>query len=49
VHQLKPLSGLSETVLKTTGGRSSISGITATVFGSSGFVSRYVCNRLGML
>jgi len=29
------------------GGRSSNSGITATVFGGYGFVGRYVCNELG--
>ena len=29
------------------GGRSSNSGVTATVFGSSGFVGRYLLNELG--
>jgi len=31
------------------GGRSSNSGVTATVFGSSGFVGRYLLNELGTL
>ncbi|XP_014272317.1 NADH dehydrogenase [ubiquinone] 1 alpha subcomplex subunit 9, mitochondrial [Halyomorpha halys] len=30
-----------------TGGRCSFNGIVATLFGSSGFLGRYVCNKLG--
>lgn len=35
--------------IKLGGGRQSVSGVTATVFGCNGFIGRYVVNRLGRI
>jgi len=41
-----PIKQLS-TIRRGTGGRSSFSGVVATVFGASGFLGKAVCNKLG--
>ena len=44
---VREASNLPTWVSSGPGGRSSLSGITATVFGSYGFVGRYLMNELG--
>lgn len=41
------MSGLSGALARGGGGRSSYSGVTASVFGATGFLGRYVVNALG--
>jgi len=38
---------ISSPAMRVEGGRSSVAGLTATVFGCTGFLGRYVVNKLG--
>lgn len=42
-----PLANMTSALARGGGGRSSFSGVTAAVFGSTGFLGRYVVNALG--
>lgn len=45
---VRPLKTTNMSAMRRgTGGRSSFNGIVATIFGCTGFVGRYVCNKLG--
>lgn len=44
---IRPINSSLSALRRGTGGRSSFNGVVATVFGASGFLGKYICNKLG--